>query len=58
MGVCERLVERIEEIDEEVVGMRKGWESVEEGGRSLQEACQRLLEERVRSVHIFVRVSY
>lgn len=43
------LVERIEEIDREVEGMFKGWRSVEEGGRSLQEACQRLLEERVSS---------
>lgn len=41
------LVERIEEVDGEVEGMLKGWRSVEEGGRSLQEACQRLLEERV-----------
>lgn len=47
MGVCEMLVERIEEIDAEVGGMLTGWRSVEEGGRSLQEACQRLLEERV-----------
>lgn len=38
---------RIEEVDEEVGGMLRGWRSVEEGGRSLQEACQRLLEERV-----------
>lgn len=50
MDVCTRLVERIEEVDGEVGRMMRGWRSVEEGGRSLQEACQRLLEERVSAL--------
>lgn len=49
LAVCEMLVVRIEEIDAVVGAMFYGWRSVEEGGRSLQEACQRLLEERVSS---------
>lgn len=28
--------------------MLQGWRSVEEGGKSLKEACEKLLEERVR----------
>jgi hypothetical protein len=44
---CDRLVERIEEVDREVEEMLEGWRSVEEGGRSLKNACERLLEERV-----------
>lgn len=47
---------RIEEVDEEVEGMLKGWRSVEEGGRSLQEACQRLLEERVSRLWFGMRM--
>lgn len=41
--------------------MLEGWRSVEEGGKSLKEACERLLEEKVRRVfrsydksHIFI----
>ncbi|KAG5221580.1 Golgi transport complex [Salix suchowensis] len=45
---CDFLVERIEEIDKEVNDMLQGWRSVEEGGKSLKEACEKLLEERVR----------
>jgi hypothetical protein len=41
-------VERIDEVDAEVDGMLDGWRGVEEGGKSLKDACERLLEERVR----------
>jgi len=39
-------VERIDEINGEVEGMLEGWKGVEEGGRSLKDACERFLEER------------
>jgi hypothetical protein len=41
-------VERIDEINTEVDRMLEEWRSVEEGGKSLKDACQKLLEERVR----------
>jgi hypothetical protein len=52
LDTCDRLVESIDEIDREVEGMLEGWRGVEEGGRSLKDACERLLEERVRLVQI------
>lgn len=48
LDTCDRLVERIDEVDAEVDGMLDGWRGVEEGGKSLKDACERLLEERVR----------
>ena len=50
LEMCDRLVERIDEVDREVGGMLEGWRGVEEGGRSLKDACERLLKERVRSL--------
>ncbi|KIM73172.1 hypothetical protein PILCRDRAFT_15481 [Piloderma croceum F 1598] len=48
LETCNRLVEKIGEVDGEVEGMLEGWRGVEEGGRSLKNACERLLEERTR----------
>ena len=48
LETCDRLVEWIDEIDGEVDRMLDGWRSVEEGGKSLKDACEQLLEERVR----------
>ncbi|KAJ7661640.1 Sec34-like family-domain-containing protein [Mycena rosella] len=48
LDTCDRLVERIDEVDAEVDGMLEGWRGVEEGGKSLKDACERLLEERDR----------
>ncbi|KAJ7837718.1 Sec34-like family-domain-containing protein [Mycena leptocephala] len=48
LDTCDRLVERIDEVDAEVDGMLDGWRGVEEGGKSLKDACERLLEERDR----------
>jgi hypothetical protein len=45
--MCDRLVSRIEQVDAEVAGMMDAWKSVEEGGKSLQDASQKLLDERV-----------
>ena len=47
LETCDALVQRINEIDQEVEGMLQGWRSVEEGGKSLKDACEELLEERV-----------
>lgn len=49
LHTCDSLLERIELVDTEVAGMLEGWRGVEEGGRSLKEACERLLDERVRA---------
>jgi conserved oligomeric Golgi complex subunit 3 len=48
LASCDSLVVRIDEVDREVEGMLEGWRGVEEGGRSLKNACEKLLEERVR----------
>ena len=48
--MCDRLVSRIDQVDAEVSGMMDAWKSVEEGGKSLQDASQKLLDERVSSV--------
>ncbi|GJE92841.1 Sec34 domain-containing protein [Phanerochaete sordida] len=48
LETCDALVQRIDEIDAEVEGMLQGWRSVEEGGKSLKDACEELLEERDR----------
>jgi hypothetical protein len=47
LDTCDQIVERIDEVDREVAGMLEGWRSVEEGGKSLKDACEKLLEERV-----------
>ena len=49
LETCDRLVQWIDEIDGEVDRMLQSWRSVEEGGKSLKDACEQLLEERVRS---------
>jgi hypothetical protein len=47
LDMCDRLVSRIDQVDAEVSGMMDAWKSVEEGGKSLQDASQKLLDERV-----------
>lgn len=44
---CDRLIHAIGDIDREVNDMLDAWRSVEEGGKSLQDACEQLLQERV-----------
>ncbi|KAF7319724.1 RRM domain-containing protein [Mycena kentingensis (nom. inval.)] len=46
LDTCDTLVDRVEDVHREVDGMLDGWRGVEEGGRSLKDACERLLEER------------
>ncbi|EKM54776.1 uncharacterized protein PHACADRAFT_197206 [Phanerochaete carnosa HHB-10118-sp] len=48
LETCDALVQWIDEIDLEVESMLQGWRSVEEGGKSLKDACEELLEERDR----------
>ena len=48
LAACDSLVEKIDDVDKEVEGMLEGWRTAEEGGKSLKDACERLLEERVR----------
>ena len=50
LETCDRLVHRIDEIDQEVEDMLQGWRSVEESGRSLKDACEQLLQERVSAI--------
>ena len=52
--MCDKLVGRVDQVDTEVASMLDKWRSVEEGGKSLQDASQKLLDERVR----FVRITY
>lgn len=49
LETCEALLKRIDDVDTEVSGMLQAWRSVEDGGKSLKDACEQLLEERVRS---------
>jgi hypothetical protein len=49
LGTCDKLIGRIDEVDKEVESMLEEWRGVEEGGRSLKNACETLLDERVRS---------
>lgn len=55
--MCDKLVGRIDQVDVEVASMLEKWRSVEEGGKSLQDASQKLLDERVRFAWItYMRV--
>ncbi|KAG6840935.1 hypothetical protein C0991_003193 [Blastosporella zonata] len=47
LTACDSLVEKIDLVDQELDGMLDGWKSVEDGGKSLKDACEKLLEERV-----------
>ena len=51
LRMCDLLSERIGEIENDLDGMLEGWRGVEEGGKSLKGACERLLEERVSMRH-------
>jgi len=47
VDMCDSVLERIELLDREVTDMLEGWRGVEEGGKSLKDACERLLVEKV-----------
>ena len=50
--MCDNILERIELLEREVTDMLEGWRGVEEGGKSLKDACERLLVEKVSSLFI------
>lgn len=52
LNTADTLTERIDEVDLEVGGLLEGWRSVEEGGKNLKDACERLLEERDRLLEL------
>ncbi|KAI0266947.1 Sec34-like family-domain-containing protein [Gloeopeniophorella convolvens] len=52
LDMCDKLVNRVDQIDADLTGMLDGWRSVEEGGKSLQDASQKLLNERDRLVEL------
>lgn len=47
LSMCDGMLERVLDVQGLVGEMLEDWKSVESGGRSLQGACERLLEERV-----------
>ncbi|KAH9987020.1 Sec34-like family-domain-containing protein [Russula compacta] len=52
LDMCDRLVGRIDQVDADVASMLDKWRSVEEGGKSLQDASQKLLDERDQLVEL------
>ena len=56
LETCDRLIQRIDEVDTAVDGMMDEWKLVEEGGKSLKGACEQLLEERVRMGKLLHRI--
>jgi hypothetical protein len=42
---------QLDNVDAQVLQMLSAWKGVEGGGRSLQEASEKLLEEKVNYVH-------
>ena len=53
LETCERLINRITEVDHTLAQMYQEWWRVEENGRIVKEGCERLVEERVSpSPHI------
>lgn len=66
LETCDVLLERIDTVEKEVDSMSENWRTVEERGRSLKDACERLLAERVcmvlkniqRHTNLSTRTSY
>jgi conserved oligomeric Golgi complex subunit 3 len=51
-ATCEQLLQTVDNVEADVDEMMGEWRSVEEGGRSLKDACEKLLRERVRYTSI------
>lgn len=47
LDTCDLIINRIDEVEKEANDMLEGWRRVEESGKSLKDACESLLEERV-----------
>ncbi|EAU90936.2 COG3 protein [Coprinopsis cinerea okayama7 len=52
LETCDLLLSKVDEIEREVDVMLENWRSVEEGGKSLKDACERLLEEKDKLVEL------
>ncbi|KAG8951221.1 Golgi transport complex subunit 3 [Tulasnella sp. 419] len=52
LNTCDSLLEQVQAIDDDVLNMTEDWKGVEEGGQSLQGACERMLEERDRLIQV------
>lgn len=57
-ATCEQLLQTVDHVEAEVDGMMDEWRSVEEGGRSLKDACEKLLRERVRYSWIMMQLTH
>ena len=55
LSTCKGLAEDINNVESDVDGMLDSWRSVESGGRSLKEASEQLLEERVRKKVLYFK---
>ncbi|KAF8478273.1 cis-golgi transport vesicle tethering complex subunit [Gautieria morchelliformis] len=61
-ATCEQLLQTVDNVEADVEGMMGEWMSVEAGGRSLKDACEKLLQERDRLIEstevISLRLEY
>ncbi|KAH6867640.1 COG3 protein [Coprinopsis sp. MPI-PUGE-AT-0042] len=52
LDTCDFLLSKVDEIEQDVDVMLENWRSVEDGGKSLKDACERLLEEKHKLVEL------
>jgi hypothetical protein len=50
LDTCAALVHAVDVVDGKVNGMLGEWEAVERGGKNLEDACEKLLRERVSAL--------
>lgn len=51
LETCDRFAQLVDEVEGEVEKMLSEWRSVEDSGKSLKDACEHMLEERVRALN-------
>ncbi|EIW83115.1 Sec34-domain-containing protein [Coniophora puteana RWD-64-598 SS2] len=52
IDAVDMILDRIDKVDKDVDSMLHEWRVVEEGGRSLKDACEKLLEEREQLIDL------
>ncbi|KAI0338277.1 Sec34-domain-containing protein [Trametopsis cervina] len=57
LETCDRLTQRVDEVEREVEEMLGEWRSVEDSGKSLKDACEHMLEERDRLLEMTESIS-
>ena len=57
LETCDRFAQLVDEIDQEVERMLNEWRSVEDSAKSLNDACEHMLEERVSDAAYSVSTS-